>query len=226
MILELFASIQQRKLNQVMKTIEQWQLLFKIEQNMNWVALLGWKAEFLIYLKDYDGVTKVFDQIEGIIKKSSMNPPMTTCIYRYAKALNDIILLEEYLRSNNKSRVLEFKKNAARSTKLLLRNAKKSPRIRTSGFRLIGQYFWITGDRKKAVNLWKKSIKEGKRLRARPDLARTYMEIGKRFKEEKSRYKELDGISAEGYLEKARGMFQEMDLQWDLDELDKIAVAG
>ena len=42
--------------------------------------------------------------------------------------------------------------------------------------------------------------------------------------EEKSRYKELNGINAEGYLEKARTMFQEMDLQWDLDELDKIAV--
>lgn len=48
------------------------------------------------------------------------------------------------------------------------------------------------------------------------------MEIGKRFLGEKSRYKELNGVSAEGYLEKARAMFQEMDLQWDLDELDKV----
>jgi hypothetical protein len=36
-------------------------------------------------------------------------------------------------------------------------------------------------------------------------------------------YKELNGISAKGYLEKARELFQKMDLQWDLDELDKIA---
>jgi hypothetical protein len=48
------------------------------------------------------------------------------------------------------------------------------------------------------------------------------MEIGKRFSEEKSGYKELNGISAEGYLEKAQTMFQEMDLQWDLDELEKV----
>jgi hypothetical protein len=48
------------------------------------------------------------------------------------------------------------------------------------------------------------------------------MEIGKRFLEEKSKYKELNGISAEEYLEKAKTMFQEMDLQWDLDELDKV----
>jgi hypothetical protein len=38
----------------------------------------------------------------------------------------------------------------------------------------------------------------------------------------KSKYKELDGVKAEDYLEKARVMFEEMDLQWDLDELEKI----
>ena len=52
------------------------------------------------------------------------------------------------------------------------------------------------------------------------------MEIGKRFLAEKSKYKELNGISAEDYLEKARAMFLEMDLQWDLDELDKITVSA
>jgi hypothetical protein len=33
----------------------------------------------------------------------------------------------------------------------------------------------------------------------------------------------LNGITAKEYLEKARTMFHEMDLQWDMDELDKIA---
>ncbi len=51
------------------------------------------------------------------------------------------------------------------------------------------------------------------------------MEIGKRFLEEKSKFKELNGISATEYMKKARTMFQEMDLQWDLDELDKIAAS-
>jgi hypothetical protein len=48
------------------------------------------------------------------------------------------------------------------------------------------------------------------------------MEIGKRFLENKSKYKELDGIREKEYLEKAREMFQAMDLQWDLDALEKI----
>jgi hypothetical protein len=48
------------------------------------------------------------------------------------------------------------------------------------------------------------------------------MEIGKRFHENKSKHKELNGIRAEGYLGKAREMFQAMDLQWDLDTLEKV----
>jgi len=28
------------------------------------------------------------------------------------------------------------------------------------------------------------------------------------------------------YLEKARAMFEEMDLQWDLDELDKVVASN
>lgn len=33
----------------------------------------------------------------------------------------------------------------------------------------------------------------------------------------------LNGIKAEAYLEKARGLFEEMDLQWDLDQLDQVS---
>ena len=44
--------------------------------------------------------------------------------------------------------------------------------------------------------------------------------------EEKSKYKELNGIKAEEFLEKARTIFQELDLQWELDELDKITLTG
>jgi len=53
---------------------------------------------------------------------------------------------------------------------------------------------------------------------------RSWLEIGKRLLEPKSKYKELDGIKAWDYLEKARGMFEEMDLQWDLDELEKLKI--
>ena len=42
-----------------------------------------------------------------------------------------------------------------------------------------------------------------------------------REKEKRPSWSEFK-LAAEEYLEKARTMFEEMDLQWDLDELDKI----
>ena len=76
----------------------------------------------------------------------------------------------------------------------------------------------------KALKWWDKAIKEGERLGARPDLSRTYFEVGKRLLEPQSKYKKLNGIDAKGYLEKARVMFEEMGLEHDLDELDRINI--
>ena len=68
--------------------------------------------------------------------------------------------------------------------------------------------------------------KEGERLGARLELSRTYMEVGKHFLEPNSKYKEINGITVEEYLEKARTIFQEMDQQWDLDDLDKVRASN
>jgi hypothetical protein len=46
--------------------------------------------------------------------------------------------------------------------------------------------------------------------------------LGKRLLEPESKYRVLDGISAEDYLEKARPMFEEMKLQSYLDELSQV----
>ena len=88
----------------------------------------------------------------------------------------------------------------------------------------MGVYYWIIGKQRKAMKWWRKGIQEGTRLNDRLELSRTYYEVGKRLLEPKSKHKELDGIKAEEYLEKAKVMFEEMDLQWDLDELEKLKI--
>ena len=86
----------------------------------------------------------------------------------------------------------------------------------------MGDYYWLIGKQGKAIKWFDKSIKEGERLGARPDLSRTYMEVGKRLLEPQSKYKRLNEIDAKGYLEKAEALFREMDLEWDLEQLDEI----
>lgn len=59
---------------------------------------------------------------------------------------------------------------------------------------------------------------------ARPELGRTYFEVGKHLLEKTSKYKMVNGIPAKDYLEKARVFFQEMDLNWDLDEIERLGI--
>ena len=91
---------------------------------------------------------------------------------------------------------------------------------------LMGEYYWLIGKQNKALKWWDKAVKKGEELGARPELSRTYFEIGKHLLEPASKHKELNGITAEEYLNKAKTLFIEMDLQWDLDELDKVMAAG
>ena len=112
------------------------------------------------------------------------------------------------------------------SHKKMLRTANSYGFWRLEAFRILSLYYWMINNQAKAINWWSKSIKEAERMKGRPHLARIYKDIGIRFLEAKSKYKEMNGITAEQYLEKARKMFEEMDLQWDLDELDKVMASS
>lgn len=141
-----------------------------------------------------------------------------------AQAIFSLQKLEETKNLGIKHEFTKASKTTLKYSRKVVKNSKKVAPARTEALRLLGTCYWLTGKQQKALIWWNKSVKEGERLNARLELSRTYMEIGKRLLEPGSKYKDLNGISAEEYLEKARTMFEDMDLQWDLDELDKIVV--
>jgi len=134
----------------------------------------------------------------------------------------NLFKLEQAIKTENASDVAAFKISTLKAGKKIFKNSRKVARELTEIYKLMGGYYWLINKQKKALKWWIKSIAEGERLSARLELSRTYFEIGKRLLEPNSKYKELNNITAEEYLEKARTMFEEMDLQWDLDELDKV----
>lgn len=89
-------------------------------------------------------------------------------------------------------------------------------------FCLVGRYYWVLNKQRKALRWWNKSIQVGKKLGARPDLSRTYFEVGKHLLEPQSTYTTLNGIDAKDYLGKAKDLFEQMSLQQDLKKLNKV----
>jgi class 3 adenylate cyclase len=183
---------------------------------------LGIKAIIRILLKDIDGAKQSLFKVKEILAKQEFVPPHYISSYLMGQLLFDLALLEKSILSNDKSGISEYREKACQSRKNALKNSGKYACNRTEVLRLVGLYYWLVDKQNKAVRWWHNSIKEAERLGARVELARTYMEIGKRLLEEKSRFRELSDIKAEGYLEKARLLFEELDLQWDLEELDKV----
>lgn len=94
--------------------------------------------------------------------------------------------------------------------------------VRVEALKYKGTYYWLIGNYKKALKYFSYSIAEGKNFDVKPELARTYFELSKRLLEGVSPFKKLNGIRAEQYLEMARTMIEEMDLQWDLDQLERL----
>jgi len=194
----------------------------KISMEPRRIYFLGFKAITQILLRDINGAKESLLQAEETVLKQGRVIPHFISNYLVGQFLVDLNILEQAVSSNDKSNILEYRKKAYQSGKKALKNSKKYAPERTEIFRLVGLYYWLTGSQNKAVKWWKTSIEEGERLGARVELARTYMEVGKRLLEKKSRSHELNGIEAEAYLEKARRLFGEMDLQWDLDELERV----
>ena len=193
----------------------------KISYGLSLIHMYSCKAQMNILVGDTVEAKKSLERANKIRRDVNTVPWQLSHFYRSQVEYN-LCRLEESIKIGNKIESLEYRKKAIKSCKMLRKVSLKVAQHRTEAFRLIGVYYWLIKKRKKALNWWNNSIKEGERLGARLELARTYFEVGKRLLEAESGYKMLKGIRAEEYLEKARVLFKEMDLQWDLDELDKV----
>jgi hypothetical protein len=130
----------------------------------------------------------------------------------------DLYRLSQAIRDGNKSESSKYRKQAGKSGKMLLKVAKKAAQHRTESYKLRGVYYWLNNNQGKALTWWRKAIEEGERLGARLELSMAYFEVGKRLAGAESRYKMLDGIKAEGYLERANVLFADMGLRWAADK--------
>ncbi|MFN2302239.1 MAG: hypothetical protein ACK2TV_00775, partial [Anaerolineales bacterium] len=187
------------------------------------IGQLGRKAEVQCLAGDVEGANETMSQASELYeKKSLVVMPYFIASYMTARFFIEIEALKNAIASKTSSDVAQIRKQAYNAGKTAVKNSRKYAPYRVKILRLMGLYHWLAGKQDKALKWWDKTIQEGERLEARPDLSRTYFEVGKRLLEPHSKYKKLNGIDAKGYLDKARVLFEEMELKRDLDELDRI----
>jgi class 3 adenylate cyclase/tetratricopeptide (TPR) repeat protein len=211
-----------RKLHEAMNEVQEGILFTERTGFRVWVIYMyAMKARTQIYLGDLHGSEDSLVQAEKIMSEQAVVPTHVAHLFLNRFVL-EMYLLEEAIKKADKDATKKYRSKAISAGARALKMANKYSLTKTETLKLMGAYYWTIGKQRKAMKWWKEAIQEGQRMNYRLELSRSYFEVGKRLLEPKSKYKELDGIKAEEYLEKARVMFVEMDLQWDLDELEKL----
>jgi class 3 adenylate cyclase/tetratricopeptide (TPR) repeat protein len=159
---------------------------------------------------------------ETLLAELGIVGPLYRAPFMLGRLLTDLGQLKEAFKSGNRSRIRQYEKQTARSVKQAVGVSKKHALYRTWIFKSVGEYYWFAGKQNKALSWWDKTIKEGEKLGANLDLSRTYFDIGKRLLDVDSNHKELNGIDAKGYLEKAQVLFEEIGLEGEMDELERL----
>jgi class 3 adenylate cyclase/tetratricopeptide (TPR) repeat protein len=209
-----------RRLEEALQEIEKGIEFAKgIGMGASMIHLFSCQARIWLLLGNMDEAQQCLGQADTIRREVSTVPWMLSHFMRSRVEL-DLNRLEVSM-ADKGGNTSELEAISLKSAKALLLHSTKVAQHRTESFRLMGRYFFLTSSWSRAHRWWQAAIDEGNRLGARLELARTYSEVGYRLLNAPRRPHVFENMGAEEYLEKAKTMFEEMNLQWDLVEWHK-----
>jgi class 3 adenylate cyclase/tetratricopeptide (TPR) repeat protein/type II secretory pathway predicted ATPase ExeA len=145
--------------------------------------------------------------------------PWQVSAFRRCRAEFGLSRLAEALSHGGEETMRQVRADALKSCRAFVRQSRKVAQYRTDACRLMGRYWWLSSSPKRAFHWWRIAIREGERLGARIQLARTHFEVGRRLLASEDPDATLDGLKARTYLDKAGRIFDELNLEWDQERL-------
>jgi class 3 adenylate cyclase/tetratricopeptide (TPR) repeat protein len=214
----------QRKLAESLKAVEDEQALQKTAGHYPLVILFmfGIKAQIQLVREEALDAQETLRAAREITLQQKHIYPYFISNFLLAQFSYDLRSLEKAAQSCQRPAFAACRKSAGRSGRAALKNSMKYAAAKTEAFRSMGVFCWLCGKIRNAQDWWEKSIRVGEELRARPELGRTYLEVGKRLSERGSRLKEVNGLTAGACFLKARTLFEELGLEGDLEELREL----
>jgi len=179
------------------------------------------QARIFMFMQNADQAAQSIRLADGI-RSSVHAAPIQFSIYYRSQLEFSLFQLEKALQSGHAKRAAGHKKRAGHAGKMLIKAISKAAQHRTEAFKLKGIYYWLLNKPKPALKWMQKAVSEGNRLNARLELSRTYFEVGKRLMEGGPGLNSLNGLTAVEYLDKAKLLFEEMGLEWDLEKLKRL----
>ncbi len=192
---------------------------------------LGKKAKALVLSGDFEGAKKSLDRAGEIMARSGRGKlaPMLTVYYLTYTFWFYVGLLEKRLSGDAmRSSDIDVKiltKKTLKAGQQAIKISRKVAETRSEAYLLMGKYFWLTDNQRRALRCWKTGIRAGEQLGAKPDVGRIYREVGTRLLERNSRFGNFDGLPPRECLTRASRIFQELGLERDLEAVSMDLVA-
>lgn len=210
--------IEQRRLDEAISELNGALDLFQgKEWGVSTLHMLALKASTHLLLKETEEAGESLDRADRIRSEATVAPVQLAPFYR-GELQYYLRRLEESLKAGRKKESSEYRKRVLKSGKRLIKTCEKAAWYRPESYRLLGVYHWLIQDRKNAFTWLHKAIREGEKIGARPQVARTYATMALYARSVKGRKPVLP--KAKEYLQTARTMFRELGMQYDLEELN------
>jgi class 3 adenylate cyclase/tetratricopeptide (TPR) repeat protein len=176
------------------------------------VLALGSKAKAQTLIGDLEAAAATLKAAGDVVKRSPIVPPWHLSAYAVGRFVHDLARLDASGAEASQGH------QARASARAALAVTGKVAVQRTEVYRLTARMHSLLGDARRTQTWWRKAISEGEQLGARPELARTYLDVGTRMAQHK--LTQFEGATAEEYVERARALFDTLGLVWEMAETE------
>jgi hypothetical protein len=125
--------------------------------------------------------------------------------------------------SIQKTEIKNLRKQIEKNIKSAAGISDKVAEIKPEVDRFTGTYYQLINKHQRALRHFQRSIEYAQHLEALPELGRAYLETAKFLLKSPVKFNNID---AAGCFSKAEIIFIKLNLQWDLDELNRIRNAS
>jgi class 3 adenylate cyclase len=181
------------------------------------IIFLSFEAEAHLLCSDLESAKALVIQAEQIFSRKKIIAPFAASCYQVARLMLNVKAYEKSLSENDRVTSEKLKNEIFSNSKTAIRKLRRIALRRTKTFRLIGEFYGLNKKKNAAMKWLLKSVRNGESQGALPDLARTYVEIGRLLEDQNN-----GSRKAKAYFQKAIALFNELELSQDIEKLEKI----
>jgi hypothetical protein len=214
-----YCNIKFRKLEELLKTSEESiNLALKTNNSLTLLIVYCFRSMAFTFRNELPEAKASLAEAEKLI--GDLKTPLVLIHYLSAKCY-----LEINGSASGKDKKTD-KQNILKMTGKIVKIAQRVKANLTEAYRLRAVAYWILNKPAGAAKNFKRSIKAGTGYGGNLELSRSYFEVGKFLRDPKNKKERILGMNGTECLLKAKAMFEEMNLHWDLQQYEKYMGSG